>query len=430
MVVRRPFLSYSNADRSFVERVAAGLTAHGLMAIFDHWWLRSASADDLEGSKLELQMGINHADAFVYFDSVPTRKSTYVKYECDWAMWRTCSDAPHLHMVCVLMDDPNAQVPHWFQTAIDVTAGAKNLDAVIADLIAALGGEPDVGSSPEVCACRQLALASDFARLRAELRNSNETARRDAAILLACLDDDLDPASLAPAVQELENGLSTVGVERVIFAFGKLQAKAAPAINGIARFAESDADPHTRARAIRVLGRIGPCKETISSLIRIATRPTNVRKAALTELGNMGSAAAAAVPALVKLSEAADRHLRLVALAALGNIGICNCEVLVAVLKALAETGRQGISPSQMHHNAMSIMNQLAPEGSQLAHALLPARSQSPRFAEWFREQFPEADAAICDNASNDHLEQDLLSCARQILVGCQLSGANPDFSP
>ncbi len=223
MVVRRPFLSYSNADRSFVERVAAGLTAHGLMPIFDHWWLRSASADDLESSKLELQMGINHADAFIYFDSVPTHKSTYVKYECDWAMWRTCSDAPHLHMVCVLMDDPNAQVPHWFQTAIDVTAGAKNLDAVIANLIAALGGEPDVGSSPEVCACRQLALASDFARLRSELRNSNETARREAAILLACLDDDLDPVSLAAAMQELENGLSTVGVERVIFAFGKLQ---------------------------------------------------------------------------------------------------------------------------------------------------------------------------------------------------------------
>lgn len=423
-MVLRPFLSYSSADRYFVERIATGLTARGLMPIFDHWWLRSASAGDLESSKLELQMGINHADAFVYFDSVSTRQSTYVKYECDWALWRTCSDAPQLRMVCVLLDDPNAHVPHWFQATLDVTAGAKSLDAVIADLIEALGCEPDAGASPEVCVCRQLARASDFARLRAELCSSNENARREAAILLACLDDPLDPPSLAAVLEELEHGLSTVEADRAVFALGKLQAKAAPAVQGIARFAESDAAPHIRARALRALGRIGPREETIAALLRIATRSTHVRKAALTELGHMGPAAADAVPVLVQFSESADRHLRLVALAALGNIGSCRCEVLVAVLKALAETGRQGLSPSQLHLNAMSIMNQLAPEDSQLARALLPARSQSPRFAEWFREQFPESDAMILDEAPNDRLEQELRSWAHQILAGCQLLGA------
>jgi hypothetical protein len=428
VAVLRPFLSYSSADRYFVERVAAGLTARGLLPIFDHWWLRSAPADDPERSKPELQMGINHANAFVYFNSAASRQSIYVGYECDWAMWRTCSDAPHLRLVCVLLDDPKAHVPHWFRTTIDAMAGPRSPDLVVIDLIEALGDIPDAGASPEVCACRQLAQASDFASLRAELRSSNQTARREAAILLACLDDYLDPPSLSPVVQELEHGLSTAEAERVILALGKLQAKAAPAVDGIARFAESDTDPHTRARAIRVLGRIGPSQETISALIRIATRPTNVRKAALTELGHMGAAAASAVTMIVKLSEANDRHLRLVALTTLGNIGVCNCEVLIALLKALAETERQGISPSQLHHNAMSIMNQLAPEDSQLARALSSARSQSFRFAEWFREQFSESDTAIRDGVSNDRLEQELQNCARRILAGCRLLGAKHPF--
>lgn len=115
MAALRPFLSYSSAERSFVERVAAGLTACGLLPIFDLWWLRAASAGDPVWSELELKMGVNHADAFVYFDSAAARQSSYVKYECDWALWRTCSDAPKLRMVCVLLDDPEAYVPDWFR---------------------------------------------------------------------------------------------------------------------------------------------------------------------------------------------------------------------------------------------------------------------------------------------------------------------------
>ena len=130
---------------------------------------------------------------------------------------------------------------------------------------------------------------------------------------------------------------------------------------------ESGADPHASARAVRVLGRIGPGSETISVLIRIATHATEVRAAAVTELGQMGSAAAAVVPTLVELSNTTDRHLRLVVLTALGNIGNCSCEVLASVLKALAETERQGISPSQLNYNAMCILNQLAPRDCELA---------------------------------------------------------------
>jgi hypothetical protein len=424
----RTFLSYSRADRTYVEKVAAGLIARGLLPIFDHWWLRSAPADDPASSNLELKMGVNQADAFVYFDSAAARQSMYVKYECDFAMWRTCSDAPHLRMFCVLLDDPEAHVPDWFQTTLDATAGARSPDAVVADLIEALGGGFDADASPEVSVCRRLARVSDYARLRAKLCSSDEAVRRETAILLAFLDDDLDSASLSAVVRELESGLRTIEAERAVLALGKLQTKAAAAIDGVASFAVGDADPFARARAVRVLGRIGPREETVLALARIATHPTNVRKAALTELGRMGSAAGDAVPMIVQMFESTDRHTRLVALTALGNIGICSCEILVAVLKALAETERQGIAPSQFHHNAMAIMNQLAPDDSELARALLPARSQSPRFDEWFREQFPESDAAISSGVAADCMEHELRSCARQILTGCRLVGASRPY--
>ncbi len=428
MATLRPFLSYSSADREFVERVAARLTARGLLPIYDQWWLRSTSADEPLASKRELEMGVNHADGFVYFDSVAARQSQYVKHECDWAMWRTCSDAPHLPMVCVLLDDPDAHVPHWFRATIDLTTSDCGIDALMPDLLEELGGEPGVPASATVRGCRRLAEASDFTRLRAELRSPDEDARREAAILLACLDNTLDPPALSTVVRELERALTTADTERSLRALGKLQSKAAAAIDGIVRFVDSDADPFERARAIRVLGRIGPREETLTALTRAATRPSNVRKAALTELGHMGAAASAAVPAVVALTASGDRHLRLVALAALGNIGDRRPDVLVAVLEALAETERQGLAPSQLHHNAMSIINQLAPTDSELAGALLPARRRSRRFKEWFREQYPESDAAIRGGLTDDRLDEELRARARSIMLGCQFIGAERPF--
>lgn len=423
MPILRPFLSYSSADRDFVEAVAARLVIQGLLPIYDHWWLRSVAAGDVEGSKAELRMGINHADAFVHFGSDAARQSMYAGYECEWALWRTCSDSPNLPMVYVFLDDRNVYVPHWFRTTLDATPGARNLAVITAGLLDAFGINANEGSSSALRACRQLAQASTLPQLRTELQNPSETIKCEAAILLACLDDDLDPPSLSAVVRELERGLGTPEVERVVLALGKLQAKAAPAIDSIARFVESGADPHVRARAVRVLGRIGPRSETISVLIRIATHATGVRAAAVTELGQMGSEAAAVVPTLVELSNTTDRHLRLVVLTALGNTGNCSCEVLASVLKALAETERQGISPSQLNYNAMCILNQLAPRDCELAPALLLARRESRQFTDWFRTHYPETDVAIRDDASRHRLEQELVTTCRRIMSACRWAG-------
>ena len=423
MPILRPFLSYSSADRDFVEAVAARLAIQGLLPIYDHWWLRSIAAGDVEGTKAELRMGINHADAFVHFGSDAARQSMYADYECEWALWRTCSDSPNLPMVYVFLDDRNVDVPHWFRTTLDATPETRNLEVITAGLLDAFGINANEGSSSPLHACRQLAQASALPQLRTELQDPSETIRCEAAILLAFLDDDLGPPSLSAVVRELERGLGTPEVERVVLALGKLQAKAAPAIDGIARFVESGADPHARARAVRVLGRIGPRSETISVLIRIATHATGVRAAAVTELGHMGSGAAAAVPTLVELSNTTDGHLRPVVLTALGNIGNCSCEVLASVLKALAETERQGISPSQLHHNAICILNQLAPRDCELAPALLLARRESRQFTDWFQAHYPETDVAIRNSASRHRLEQELVTTSRRIMSACQWAG-------
>lgn len=143
----------------------------------------------------------------------------------------------------------------------------------------------------------------------------------------------------------------------------------------------------------------------------------------MTELGQMGSEAAAVVPTLVELSNTTDRHLRLVVLTALGNTGNCSCEVLASVLKALAETERQGISPSQLNYNAMCILNQLAPRDCELAPALLLARRESRQFTDWFRTHYPETDVAIRDDASRHRLEQELVTTCRRIMSACRWAG-------
>jgi hypothetical protein len=142
----------------------------------------------------------------------------------------------------------------------------------------------------------------------------------------------------------------------------------------------------------------------------------------------MGSRATGAVPALLELSKTPDRHFRLVVLTALGNIGDCSPAVLAAVLKALSETERQGISPSQLHHNAMSLFNQLAPRDHELAPALLLAWRESRLFSAWMEQTFPDTAVLIRSDVSGDQLEQGLLSTARQILAGCRAMGARRPF--
>lgn len=71
----RPFLSYASSDRDVADRVARHLTACGILPIYDIWWLRQMPGSDVPSSFEEIKMGINHSNAFVYFDSTAARQS-------------------------------------------------------------------------------------------------------------------------------------------------------------------------------------------------------------------------------------------------------------------------------------------------------------------------------------------------------------------
>lgn len=420
----RPFISYASADRDVADRVARHLTACGILPIYDIWWLRQMPGSDVPSSFEEIKMGINHSNAFVYFDSTAARQSPFVKYECEWFLWRTCSDAPGLPIVCVLLDDPNSHVPHWFTEIIDWTDNDNpdNFKKIIEILITAIGGASDEGTiTPGIRKCRQLASKSEFPQLKVALNDPDISVRCEAAILLATLDNSLDALSVISVVRELELGLNTVEAERVIRALGNLREKAAPAINGIARFAKGPADAHLRARACRLLGRIGACKATISALTDIAAQSTGVQAAAITELGSMGSAAQEAIPALVELCDQRGSHLRLAALTALGKIGQCDHEVLMVLLEALAETESKGIAPSQLHHNAMCILYQLMPNKNDLAMAILSTHKRSRRFKDWFSHEFPEFSEMMNTHTAEEKLHAALIPVAQKILQGTQL---------
>ena len=428
MTSLRPFLSYAIADHELVERVAEKLTVRGLLPIYDHWWMRSAPSDDPAATKREIEMGVGHADSFVHFYSLAARQSPHVRYEGDLAMGRTCSDSSNFPMVFVRLEDPEVYVPDWFTATIDFTTSPRSEVHLVDELLRGLGGDPNATAPPALRACRQLADERNFRTLREQLQQQDKAVRREAAVLLACIDSSLPPPVLSKVVTELDQGLSTKEADRVIRALGKLKEKAAPAVAGLARFVESAADPRERAQAVRVLGRIGPTKETVEALVRVATQPTRMRAAAVTELGEMGAAAVVAVPALVNLCAAGDRHLRLVVLTALGKIGDRRPEVLRVVLEALAETERQGLSPSQLHHNAMAILNQLAPTPLELARALPLAHSSSWRFVTWLEDQVPEAAEVISSGLPEARMHQELLEAARKILQGCALAGAKRPF--
>jgi hypothetical protein len=229
-------------------------------------------------------------------------------------------------------------------------------------------------------------------------------------------------------VGELDHALAGAEPERAVLALGNLQERAAPAVESIARFAESDANPSSRAMAVRALARIGSSNAAMVALIRLAEVATNVRAAAITELGRMGPAARQAVSRLAKIAMSTDRHLRLVALTALGNIGEKSGAALVAILAALGDTERDGIGPSQLHYNAMCILNQLAPTDSDLAAALLPARRISRGFDSWFLKQFPGVTVADRHDAPEVQPEEELFGIARSILKGCQLLARKRPF--
>src|SRR5262249_41234451 len=156
--------------------------------------------------------------------------SDFVRFECDWALWRT-SGATDFRMILVLLDDPEAHVPHWYRETIDATTQSTRAPgALTARLVKILGDNPNARASRAVRACRPLAQVSDVGRLREKLHSSgDEAVTTEAAILLTCLDDNIDSPLLSEILRQLGRCLESVEAERALFALGKLQMKATPA---------------------------------------------------------------------------------------------------------------------------------------------------------------------------------------------------------
>jgi HEAT repeat protein len=80
-----------------------------------------------------------------------------------------------------------------------------------------------------------------------------------------------------------------------------------------------DADAHVRRKAIYSLGRIGPAQDAVPALIRVfADDDPDLRAAAEDACARFGKAA---VPALIKAAESAERPLRFHGILTLGRIG-------------------------------------------------------------------------------------------------------------
>ncbi len=407
-----------------MEKVAERLVTHGKVPIYDHWWMRASDRDDDESARAELRAGLRHADSFVHFESTAARQSRFVDFECAEAEWLTFSDNPGLRMIRVLLDDAESRPRLTYHVTIDATTHPGDTDSLARLVVEALGDSRNEDVIPEVSRCRVLAQASDDAQLLAELENSFPRARLEASILLAFRKDVIESPAIVRVLHELDQGLRGRDVERVLLALGRLAESARPLVPALARLIESDAEDRTRARAVRALGRIGPYEEVISALIHAATTPSRVQGAAITELGHFGSAAGLAITPLIKLAEAPPNHLRLVALTALGNIGDNGKEVLVTVLKALAETEGRGLDPSQLHYNAMCVMNLLDPDDLVLAMAILAAHRESYLFSEWLKDSIPEVDATIRLGIQGQQLKDTLIQAGRRVRGICRAEGA------
>lgn len=419
----RPFLSYTTADRAFVEPVARQLAALGMVPIYDQWWLRTASASDVAESKAEIAMGVDHADAFVHFLSPRSTGSPFVAWECERALWRSCSDAPDLTLICVTVDDPDELVPHWFQHVIDARTGRTSPTDLAARLASLLKVRPPSPTPAAVQECRHLAGDENWPALRTMLEGSDRPARREAAILLALLERGARGNSSEAIVRELGLGLGEAHPERCILALGHLGAAAESAIAALSRFAAGTADPFARAMAVRALGRTGRSSGVMSALMELTTSGSGVRGAAMLELGLMGPSASPAVPRLAEIARTSPPEHRLSALSALARIGDTRREVLAAVLSALAVEEPRRMPGARLHRQAMITLNRLAPTDRDLAGAMAMAWHDSIQMAAWISAEFPDLSEQLTAGDSAAMTEEALLELARRVLQGCRLLG-------
>lgn len=122
-------------------------------------------------------------------------------------------------------------------------------------------------------------------------------------------------------IQALESGDSQIrdGAAYTLSKIGPEAASAAPALIE----ALWDADSKTGHTAAKALGQIGPLTGVVPALIQVITDHTyrDLRPNAIRALGEFGSAAASAVPALTRLYESSDRFHARLAIQTLHKIG-------------------------------------------------------------------------------------------------------------
>jgi HEAT repeat protein len=165
------------------------------------------------------------------------------------------------------------------------------------------------------------------------------SARRSAAYLL----EDPLLGGLREALPALVAGIGDADVKGrrasidALEVMGRQAVSAAPALVG----ALSDRDRFVRWAAARALGQVRPAnaEAVVVPLARLLTDPDDdLRLAAAASLGAYGSAARAALPALVEAAQSREPELRVAAMRALESIGSDDTAALSVLNAALGDS--------------------------------------------------------------------------------------------
>ena len=289
-----------------------------MLPVYDLWWLRT-TADDTARSEREVRAGIGHSDGYVQFRSEASRRSPWMKFENDYLLDEKCKrEEGSYRAVCVLLGEASPHVETWYDATVRIeTQDSANeaFDRSVAELIAAITSSPISGATTGV----GLDTADTLATLLTALDDETLEARSHAAVLLSFLHgSQLDQAQLRSVIDVLAGALSARDSEiahSALRSIGALGPRAIAASPALARFLRSNASSTLRAQATIALNRIGPTAEAVEGLAAAATDfRSGIQLAAVTQLGEWGSAASAAVPALTWLADTDETHLRIVAL--------------------------------------------------------------------------------------------------------------------
>jgi len=317
----------------------------------------------------------------------------------------------------VLLGETSPHVEHWYDATVRIATldpASDAFDRSVAELIAAITSSPTSDATTGV----GLDGADTIATLLAALDEETLEVRSRAAVLLSFLHgSQLDQAQLRSVTDVLAGALSARDSEiahSALRSIGALGPRAIAATPALARFLRSNASPTLRAQATIALNRVGPTAEAAEALAAAATDfRSGIQLAAVTQLGEWGRAASAAVPALTWLADTDDTHLRIVTLTALGSIGDPTIGALVAVLEAIAS------DEAQLHHVGLRTLSQMTPLIDQLARALVSAKSWAVK--NWLRERWPAPMAALAAGMTAEDRLTAASEVAQALLAGARM---------